>query len=215
MDRSQHLGRTRQFAAPLFAAGTITFLLFWAMTLLIHVEDVETRPEPHVVIETVNVRLDTEAAPKVRPAPKRPAHEAAPTQPPLTDPGAEGRSIGVPLAPLPSDESSRGRPGHGLLRPAGEAVPLVRVPPEYPTAALRRGVEGRVLVEFDLNASGGVEHARVVAAEPPRVFNEAALRAIRQWRYDPKIENGQARPQSGLRISIPFRMDAQGTGRPR
>lgn len=208
-----NLARAQQFGVPLFAASAITFLLFWTMTLLIQVEDVEIRPDPIVTIETVNVRLDTEAAVKVRPVPKRPKSETAPTPPPFGDP-ATGRTIGIPFAQVPTGEAFKGRPGHGLLRPAGEAVPLVRVPPEYPAAALRRGLEGRVLVEFDLTASGAVENARVVAAEPTRTFDEAALRAIRQWRYDPKIENGQARPQSGLRISIPFRMDGQGTGKP-
>jgi TonB family protein len=62
-------------------------------------------------------------------------------------------------------------------------APLIQVPPEYPASAKARGVEGYVVVEFKLSPFGTVEEARVVEAKPTRVFDQAALAAIRRWRY--------------------------------
>ena len=94
----------------------------------------------------------------------------------------------------------------------GEAVPMVRVPPQYPERAMQRGIEGRVLIEFTISRSGSVKDAKVIAYEPSRIFNKAALKAVSQWKYNPKIENGVAVEQTGIRISIPFRLGADERG---
>ena len=98
--------------------------------------------------------------------------------------------------------------GGGFSRASadGDAVPMVRVPPQYPERALQRGVEGRVLIEFTISRSGAVKDAKVIAYEPSTIFNKAALRAVRQWKYNPKIVNGKAVEQPGVRIAIPFRL---------
>ncbi|WP_168171110.1 M56 family metallopeptidase [Rhodanobacter sp. B04] len=62
-------------------------------------------------------------------------------------------------------------------------IPLHISQPVYPRAALLRGVEGQVVIEFRLSADGGVVEPRVVSAEPAGVFDQAAVAAIRTWRY--------------------------------
>ena len=86
----------------------------------------------------------------------------------------------------------------------GDAVPMVRVPPQYPERAQQRGIEGRVLIEFTISKSGSVKDAKVIAYEPSKIFNKAALKAVSPWKYNPKIEDGRAVEQKGQRISIPF-----------
>jgi len=49
-------------------------------------------------------------------------------------------------------------------------------------------VRGRVLVEYDIDPDGKVTDPRIIAYEPGRVFNEAALEAVRKWRYEPTGE---------------------------
>jgi len=44
------------------------------------------------------------------------------------------------------------------------------------------------------------------------VFNEAALSAVRQWRYSPKIVGGRPVAKRGLRIAIPFRRGDEHAG---
>ena len=57
--------------------------------------------------------------------------------------------------------------------------------PAYPPAALRSGDSGEVVVEFTVNPDGSVSSPRVVRANPPRVFDRAALNAVRSWRFQP------------------------------
>lgn len=67
---------------------------------------------------------------------------------------------------------------------------LHRVEPEYPAEAAREGRHGRVFVEILVNERGEVERARVLQSED-RAFDEAALAAIRQWRYSPPLDHGK------------------------
>jgi TonB family protein len=54
--------------------------------------------------------------------------------------------------------------------------------PVYPPALLRARVEGYAEVEYELDATGAVKDARVVAAMPRGEFEDAALAAVRGWR---------------------------------
>jgi protein TonB len=71
-------------------------------------------------------------------------------------------------------------------------VPLERVEPKYPQRAASRHVEGWVKVEFTISTDGEVTDAEVIAAEPADIFDEAALKAIRQWKFKGKIVDGVA-----------------------
>ena len=73
-----------------------------------------------------------------------------------------------------------------------ETVPLVQVPPRYPRRAARLQIEGFVIVEFTITPDGNVVEPVVVESRPPRVFDQAALQAIVQWRFEPRVERGQA-----------------------
>jgi periplasmic protein TonB len=90
-----------------------------------------------------------------------------------------------------------------------DVIPLVRVKPDYPQSALRRELEGWVRVQFTITAAGGVKDAVVVDAEPKGVFDDAALKAIVRWRYNPKVENGAAVERVGVQTRILFRLDQQ------
>lgn len=85
-----------------------------------------------------------------------------------------------------------------------DVIPLVRIAPDYPPRALSRGIEGWVKIEFTIGASGTVRDAKVVAAEPRGIFDEAALKAIARWRYNPRIEGGVAVERVGVQTIIRF-----------
>lgn len=86
------------------------------------------------------------------------------------------------------------------------AMPVVRIPPQYPERALRRNIEGWVLLEFTITATGSVEDIRVIDAEPPNVFDRESRRALQGWKYQPKMVNGQPVPQTGMRDMIVFKI---------
>ena len=79
--------------------------------------------------------------------------------------------------------------------PVGEthAAQLVKsAAPAYPPEAVRAHKDGWVQVEFTVDANGQVTDAKVANADPPRLFNTAALDAVRRWTFKPRMENGKA-----------------------
>jgi TonB family protein len=65
------------------------------------------------------------------------------------------------------------------------------VNPEYPESARKRGVEGWVEMIFTVTPNGTVDDVEVRNASPADVFDDAAKRAIRQWRFEPVVRNGE------------------------
>ncbi len=63
--------------------------------------------------------------------------------------------------------------------------PISMPAPRYPPEALRAGTSGEVLVEFTVGTDGAVTDARVLRANPTRVFDREALNAVRRWRFEP------------------------------
>lgn len=73
-----------------------------------------------------------------------------------------------------------------------EVVPLVRIAPLYPSRAARMGIEGWVKMAVLINSQGVVEQVKVLQAQPENVFNHAAIKAMKRWRFRPKIVAGKA-----------------------
>lgn len=87
-----------------------------------------------------------------------------------------------------------------------EPVPKVRFnpPPEYPASALRAGIEGRVVVRVELTRDGRVASATVHASSGHEALDEAALAAVRRWRFEP-ISEGPARSTGARTVAVPVR----------
>lgn len=68
---------------------------------------------------------------------------------------------------------------------------MTRTEPEYPEAAARRFLSGRVVVRLYIDEDGEVEKVDVVAAEPPGYFEDAAVRAFLASRFSPGMKNGR------------------------
>ncbi len=90
-----------------------------------------------------------------------------------------------------------------------DVMPLVRIPPDYPRRASDRGIEGWVKVEFTITPEGTVTDAKVIDADPPGIFNEAAIRSILRWRYNPKMQEGVAVERVGVRQVIRFELEKE------
>jgi protein TonB len=86
-----------------------------------------------------------------------------------------------PPAPVPPKMVTIG----GAIR---EPKKVVHVAPVYPEIARLSRLEGKVTMEAILDATGRVESVRVIGATP--LFEDAAVRAVKQWRYSPTQLNG-------------------------
>jgi protein TonB len=60
------------------------------------------------------------------------------------------------------------------------------------------GVEGYVTIRFTVTDDGTVSNPKVIESRPPRVFDRAALAAIKRWKFRPKFVNGVAVEQNGV-----------------
>jgi protein TonB len=67
---------------------------------------------------------------------------------------------------------------------------MSKVEPVYPQDALRQQMAGRVKLHVIIGRDGAVESAKVL--EGAGLLNEAALRAVQQWRYEATLLGGEA-----------------------
>lgn len=82
------------------------------------------------------------------------------------------------------------------------------LPPSYPRAALERGVEGFVVVGFDVDETGAVINPFVAEANPPKIFNRSAINAIQRFKYKPKQVGGKFVKTEGLQYMFTFELDS-------
>jgi len=64
--------------------------------------------------------------------------------------------------------------------------------PDYPATALAQHLAGSVTLEYTVDTSGETRDIHVVEATPPGVFDQAAINAVKHWRYAPLLVNGAA-----------------------
>ncbi len=63
-------------------------------------------------------------------------------------------------------------------------APNHRVEPEFPRSALKAGSErGVVTARMTLDSGGNVTQVDIVKADPRRIFDQAVMQALSQWRY--------------------------------
>jgi protein TonB len=67
---------------------------------------------------------------------------------------------------------------------------ISRSPLEYPPAAAKKRIKGYVIVNLLIGKDGSVELAKVIASSPAGVFDQAALRGVRSWRFAPAKYKG-------------------------
>jgi protein TonB len=83
---------------------------------------------------------------------------------------------------------------------------LIRdVPPQYPTEAGRARIEGTVVLMAVIGTDGSVKDVRVESGLP--MLAQAAIDAVKQWRYKPYILNGEP-VEIDSRITINFTLSA-------
>ena len=102
-----------------------------------------------------------------------------------------GRELFQSRMPIGAAEAALDRMVRARIRDVKNAPPqpFVGPAPEYPHALLKKNVTGSATVGFDLDARGRVLDPVVVAASQPE-FGEAAMAAIKDWRFLPKVRNG-------------------------
>ena len=77
----------------------------------------------------------------------------------------------------------------------------------YPRKALRKGQEGYVVIEFDIDTDGAVLDPYVIESEPAGVFERAAIKAVRKWLYQAPTYNGVSVKVNNVQVKVKFNLD--------
>lgn len=80
----------------------------------------------------------------------------------------------------------------GFLDSVSNPELIHKVRPVYPELALRARITGKVILQVAVDDEGLVRDIRVFRGHP--LLNDAAITAVRQWKYRPTIQNGKPVP---------------------
>jgi|KBSMisStandDraft_5_1062788.scaffolds.fasta_scaffold47384_1 protein TonB len=154
-------------------------------------------------------RQTQQQAAAAAPAAAAPATAAPAPAPAAAPPPAAETAAAPPPAPRPASTTASATPAPAPAAPAAggdtRAAEVVKTsPPDYPPDAVRKHQEGWVEVEFTVMPDGSVSNATVVNANPARIFNSAALRAVERWTFKPRTDNGTP-TQEKMRRRIEFK----------
>lgn len=186
----------------------VTFGLFVFMAALIHNDEVPeeeqgrefnleiTKLEQETDVITRSERPDEPDEVKTPPPPPR--IQAAKSEAPQED-------LASVLGALPEIQPDEVNQSDVAFVVADRDIqPLVRIPPQYPRRALERGTEGTCTMTLDVNPDGTTTN--VSANCTSSVFERAAIQAVSGWKYQPKIENGQAVMRFGIQTDLTFEL---------
>jgi protein TonB len=187
--------RAKSFA--LWAMGIGAFL----MVVLVVSFNAKVEKKEKKVKEPMRMMKMTKQPPKVeKPKPKPKPKPKAQPKAPLPDLGAMlgGIAMNIPEfatgdmigdgKSLLGDMAADAAMSEGTV----DSKPRVisRSPLEYPPSAAKKRIKGYVIVNLLIGKDGSVELAKVIASSPAGVFDQAALRGVRSWRFAPAKYKG-------------------------
>jgi TonB family protein len=117
--------------------------------------------------------------------------------------GASG--AGLEAATAAVSKAKRKADAVAKPQPVRDDMVVKSVTPEYPAKAQRRGVVGYVDLHFTTNEAGEVVDVAVAKAEPAEVFDDAAIRALKKWKFKPLVIDGEPTSQR-LALRMRFAM---------
>jgi periplasmic protein TonB len=89
-------------------------------------------------------------------------------------------------------------PSHGIR-------PIEQPAPPYPGSARRQGIEGDVILQLSVDEAGKLISVSVARGSGHRALDEAAIAAVKQWRFEPAVVDG--RPVAAVaELPVRFRL---------
>ncbi|OED55853.1 energy transducer TonB [Aliivibrio fischeri] len=158
------------------------------------------------------VEPESEIQRRQRSVPEQPKPLEQPPETKLSQSQSDVSSV-MPVTPMSSsglDTAINGlkisAPTFGSFKTNQQAMPLYRVEPKYPSRALKRRIEGYVIMSFSIDETGKPFAISVQEAKPKRLFDRDAMRALKQWKYQPKLVEGKAIIQQNQTVRLEFKL---------
>ncbi|MEM5481839.1 energy transducer TonB [Pseudoalteromonas fuliginea] len=192
-------------STAVIGGAAMTFAAFAFMQYLISGEQrAPVKPGGDIIVEIFQAPEDSKVRhiQKIQPPPPMPK---VPPKAPQLDTSADPVLAISDFTPVTIDDFGDDI-NNTINRPTGDATPIVRINPKYPTTAARDGIEGWVQLSFSISPTGEVIDPVVINAEPKRTFDREAIRAIKRWKYRPKVIEGVAQLQTGQTVQLDFKL---------
>lgn len=167
------------------------------------------------IVDLIHVQEEEIVQTRRRVRPKKPPPPKDPPPPPKLKVSSEAKPqknpMRIDLPKIDVSGASGSGPFIGTWEPGdpaaeGEAVPIVRIDPQYPREALMDGTEGYVKFEVLIGPEGSVLDVKVTEAAPGRIFVRNAVRAVRRWKFKPRVVDGVP-VERWAKTSIVFALD--------
>jgi TonB family protein len=107
-------------------------------------------------------------------------------------------------AQLPAKQTVAVQPQLKVPADAMERRIIYRIMPEYPELARRARVQGTVVLDTVVGVEGAVTQVKFVSG--PEALSQAARDAVRWWRYEPYLVNGQPATVETT-VAVGFRLE--------
>lgn len=197
-----------RYAVTVALATFITLGLFYVMhSLVLEREGTLDESVNRKVIDFVKLKKESETELRKRTLPKKQQQEDEPPPPDLNlsnAPRPTGGELAFAGPSLDMNVDLGGGPNVGAVTDAA-AILVYAVPPIYPERAASRNLEGWVHVGFTVTPTGTVKDEYVIESSS-KIFNRSALKAIRKFKYKPKIVDGTPVDWPGQEFIISFEM---------
>ena len=193
-------------STAVIGGAAMTFAAFAFMQYLISGEQrAPVKPGGDIIVEIFQAPEDSKVRhiQKIQPPPPMPK---VPQKAPPLDTSSDPVLAISDFTPVTIDDFG-GDINNTINRPTGDATPIVRINPKYPTTAARDGIEGWVQLSFSISPTGEVIDPVVINAEPKRTFDREAIRAIKRWKYRPKVIECVAQLQTSQTVQLDFKLD--------
>ncbi|HMH06285.1 MAG TPA: TonB family protein [Terriglobales bacterium] len=92
------------------------------------------------------------------------------------------------------------------LSPGAAQILSRPVEPNYPLLAKEMKIQGAVVLEVLVGRDGNIQHLHVLSG--PTILSAAAREAVKQWRFKPYLQSGQA-VETEARITVNFTIFTQ------
>ena len=79
----------------------------------------------------------------------------------------------------------------------------------YPENAYENGVEGSVIVQFDITEQGNAKNIGVLSSNPPEIFDEAAVFTIGDYLFSPRIVDCERQYTTGIQYRVDFKLEKE------
>lgn len=200
-----------RYASALSAGTFMTVALLFVMQILINMQsgEISEHPTSNPVLWQPYDELPPPPTPEPRKIDREKLTKTVLPPAPVIHTGGDTTITAPPPARPTAAGNGFGHLSEQLRLPKyvdGSLVALIRVAPTYPIRARIMGLEGHVLVQFDVLPDGHVANVLVVESSDQR-FEKESIKAALRFKFRPRVVDGVPLLSTGVQNLFTFEME--------